>query len=106
MSPTSALSNFISCVPIMENKVVSKLHNNHLKIIGDDYVGKEVVVKISKLNDEATINQNARSISDNDLIMGNIFVTTSPEHVVLSCFKPELIIISDKPHNCTTTPLF
>ena len=106
MSPTSALSNFISCVPIMENKVVSKLHNSHLKIIGDDYVGKEVVVKISKLNDEATINQNARSISDNDLIMGNIFVTTSPEHVVLSCFKPELIIISDQQHNCTTTPLF
>ena len=26
--------------------------------------------------------------------------------MVLSCFKPELIIISDQQHNCTTTPLF
>ena len=49
MSPTSALSNFISCIPIMENKVVSKLQKKHLKIIGDDSVGKEVLVKIDKL---------------------------------------------------------
>ena len=31
MSPTSAMSNFISCLPNMETKVVSTLHNNHLK---------------------------------------------------------------------------
>ena len=106
MSPTSAMSNFISCIPIMETNAVSTLHNNHLKIIGDDYVGQEVVVKMDKLADEATVNQNAREITDEDLIMGNIFVTTSPENVVLSCLKPELIMVSDKQHNCTTTPLF
>ena len=70
MSPTSALSNFISCIPIMETKAVSTLHNNHLKIIGDDYVGQKVVVKMDKLDDKATVNQNAREITDEDLIMG------------------------------------
>ena len=44
MSPTAAMSNFISCIPNMETKVVSTLHNNHLKTTGDDYVGQEVVV--------------------------------------------------------------
>ena len=33
-------------------------------------------------------------------------MTSSPENVVLSCFKPELIMVSDKQHNCTATPLF
>ena len=106
MSPTAAMSNFISCIPNMETKVVSTLHNNHLKTIGDDYVGQEVVVRMDKLEDKATVNQNVRDITNDDLILGNIFVTSSPENVVLSCFKPELIMVSDRQQNCTATPLY
>ena len=45
-SPKAKSSNFISCLPNMEEKSVSMLHNSHLAIIEDDYVGPSKVVKI------------------------------------------------------------
>ena len=106
VNPTAAKSNFISCVPNMATKMVSSLHNSHLKTIGDDFVGKDVVVRMDKLGDKATVDQDVRDITDDDLILGNIFVTSSPDHVVLTCFIPELIMVSEKQQNCTMIPLY
>ena len=106
VNPTAAKSQFISCVPNMATKMVSTLHNSHLKTIGDDLVGKDVVVHKDKLGDKATVDQDVRDITEDDLILGNIFITTSPDRVVLSCFLPELIVVAGKQENCTIIPLY
>ena len=104
--PKARSTNFISCLPNMAEKSVSMLHNSHLAIIGDDYVGPSKVVKISKLSDPDTVNVKSRDISDQDLVMANIFVTTSVDKIILSCFIPELVMVATQQHNCTATPLF
>merc|ERR1712215_464322 len=47
-----------------------------------------------------------RDITEDDLILGNIFITTSPDQLVLSCFLPELIMVAEKQENCTIIPLY
>ena len=64
-------------------------------LIGDDYVGPSKVVKISKLSDPDTVNVKSRDITDQDLVMANIFVTTSVDKIILSCFIPECDPIRD-----------
>ena len=74
-------------------------------LIGDDYVGPSKVVKISKLSDPDTVNVKSRDISDQDLVMANIFVTTSVDKIILSCFVPELVMVATQQFNCTSKPL-
>ena len=104
-SPKAKSSHFISCLPNIGENSVSMLHNSHLAIIGDDYVGPSKVVKIRKLNDPDTANAKSRGITEQDLVMTNIFVTTSVDNIILSCFIPELIMVATQQHNCTATPL-
>ena len=104
-SPKAKSSNFISCLPMMTTRQISMLHNSHLAIMGEDYVGPSKVVKIRKLNDPDTVNAKTRDILEEDLVMTNIFVTTSMDNIILSCHTPELIMVATQQHNCTTVPL-
>ena len=68
-------------------------------------MGPSKVVKIQKLNDPDTVNAKSRGITEQDLVMTNIFVTTSVDKIILSCFIPELVMVATQQHNCTSTPL-
>ena len=89
----------------MSTRQVSTLHNSHLAIMGEDYVGPSKVVKIQKLNDPDTVNAKTIGILEEDLVMANIFVTSSRDKIILSCHTPELIMVATQQHNCTTAPL-
>ena len=99
-------SNFISCLPNMSSKRVSTLHNERLITIGQDLVGNGKVIKIESLSDAKTTNAKTKDINEKDITFGNIFITTSQSHEILSCFEPELIMHSGKQHNCTKEPLY
>ena len=89
----------------MSTRQVSTLHNSHLAIMGEDYVGPSKVVKIQKLNDPDTVNAKTRGILEEDLVMANIFVTSSRDKIILSCHTPELIMVATQQHNCTAAPV-
>ena len=105
-TPKVKESNFISCLPNMSSKRVSTLHNERLIAIGQDLVGNGKAIKIESLSDEKATNAKTKDINEKDVTFGNIFITTSQSHVILSCFEPELIMHSGRQHNCTKEPLY
>ena len=98
-------SNFISCLPIMSSKEVSTLHNERLVKIEKDLVGNGKVINIESLSDAKTTNAKVKKIEEKDVTLG-IFITTSQNHVILSCFEPELVMHNGRQHNCTKEPLY
>ena len=60
--PITQMSNYITCIPLLETNQVSILHNTHLTVKGNDFIGKNILISKDKISDIKYANENTREI--------------------------------------------
>ena len=66
---TPLKSYFISCVPLMPEMVVSKLHNTHMvKQQNNELIGKSGIISLDNLKSPIAVNQETQPINEKALL--------------------------------------